>query len=404
MTIAVAQLGARMNYAVPRIAARHNLLHTFYTDFYGGKAPFNWLRHVPMVPERSSMHKLTTRRHPSLSTRSVVHFPGFGLTYPCRRDRCRTQEEQLKNAIDGGRQFNRRVTQCLQKQPLPDMLYTFSGAGLELLRFAKERGIRTIHEQTIVNHRVERDLLRREQERFPAWQQTGTFGPCSDASIEREEEEQALADRIVCGSSFVKQHSNRPADTYVIPYGVDGNATAVRLTERDRNRPLRVLVVGYVNLRKGCEYTLEAARQLTGRATFRLVGDFGMVPERVLTGFRKHTELIGVIPRARVADHYRWADVLLLPSVCEGSATVTYEALQHGLPQIVTPNAGSLIRHGEDGFVVPVGDAASIVMYLDKLAGDESLRLSMARRASETARLADYDAYADRLGQFLMAQ
>ena len=165
----------------------------------------------------------------------------------------------------------------------------------------------------------------------------GQFGPYSDASIEREEEEQNLADRIVCGSSFVREYTNRPADTHVIPYGVDENPTAVQPKERDRNRPLRVSVVGYVNLRKGCEYTLEAARQLTGRATFRLVGDFGMVPDRVLPEFRKHTELIGVIPRAWVANHYRWADVLLLPSVCEGSATVTYEALQHGLPQIVTP-------------------------------------------------------------------
>ena len=403
MTIAVAQLGARMNYAVPRIAARHNLLHTFYTDFYGDKAPFSYLR-LPMVPERSPLHKLTTRCHPSLSTRNIVHFPGFGLTYPYRRDRCRTQEEQLQNAIDGGRQFNWRVIRQLQKRPLPDRLYTFSGAGLELLRFAQKHGIRTIHEQTIVNHRVERDLLRREQERFPAWQQTGQFGPYSDASVEREEEEQMLADRIVCGSSFVKQHTNRPADTWVIPYGVDENLTPARPAERQKNGPLRVLVVGYVNLRKGCEYTLEAARQLAGCATFRLVGDFGMVPERVLPEFRKHTELIGVIPRARVADHYRQADVLLMPSVCEGSATVTYEALQHGLPQIVTPNTGSLIRHGEDGFVVPVGDAASIVTYVDKLAGDESLRLSMAHRALETAKLANYDAYADRLGQFLMAQ
>ena len=402
MTIAVAQLGARMNYAVPRIAAQHDLLQTFYTDFYGDKTPFGWLRHVPM-PDRLPIHKLTTRYHPALPTRQVVHFPFFGLTYPYRQNRSRTQEERLKNFIDGGQYFNRQVMCQMQKRPLPDMLYTFNLAGLELLRFAKEYGIRTVHEQTIVNYRVERELIQREQERFPRWQSGGWSGSYSDAYAEREEEEQLLADRIVCGSSFVKQHIEYPIKTHVIPYGVEEYAPAVRPTERAASGPLRVLVVGYVNLRKGCEYTLEAAKQLAGKATFRLVGDYRMTPKAVLADFRKHTELTGSIPRMRVVDHYRWADVCLLPSVCEGSATVTYEALQHGLPQIVTPNAGSLVSHGHDGFVVPPGDVASIVTYLDKLAGDEPLRLSIGCNALQTAKEANCDAYAVRLSQFLRA-
>ena len=402
MTIAVAQLGARMNYAVPRIAAQHDLLQTFYTDFYADKTLFGWLRHVPM-PDRLPIRKLTTRYHPALPTRRVVHFPLFGLMYPYRQNRSRTQEERLKNFIDGGRYFNRQVVRQMQKQPLPDMLYTFNLAGLELLRFAKEHGIRTVHEQTIVNYRVERDLIRHEQERFPRWQSGGWSGSYSDAYAEREEEEQLLADRIVCGSSFVKQHVKHSAKTHVIPYGVEEYAHSVRPAERTVSGPLRVLVVGYVNLRKGCEYTLEAAKQLVGRATFRLVGDYGMTPKAVLADFRKHTELTGAIPRTRVADQYRWADVCLLPSVCEGSATVTYEALQHGLPQIVTPNTGSLISHGHDGFVVPPGDVASIVTYLDRLAGDEPLRLSMGHNAWQTAKIASYDAYAVRLSQFLSA-
>lgn len=402
MTIAVAQLGARMNYAVPRIAAQYDRLHTFYTDFYGAKAPFGWLRHIP-TPAGSALHKLTGRCHSALAGQNVVHFPGFGLAYPYRRDRSRTQEERLKNFIDGGRYFNRQVIRQLQKRPLPHALYTFNSAGLELMRFARENGIRTIHEQTIVNHRVERKLVEREQERFPIWQQRGQYGAYSDAYAEREEEEQSLADSLVCGSAFVRQHSTRPADAHVVPYGVEGNPLAVQPMNR-RPGPLRVLVVGSVDLRKGCEYTLDAAKQVAGRASFRLVGDYSMTPERVLADLRKHAELTGVVPRSRVADHYRWADVCLLPSVCEGSATVTYEALQYGLPQIVTPNTGSLVRDGKEGFVVPVGDVVAIVRCLDRLAGDESLGRSMAHEAWQTANEASYEAYAVRLSKLLLAR
>jgi glycosyltransferase involved in cell wall biosynthesis len=403
MTIAVAQLGARMNYAVPRIAAQHNLLDTFYTDFYGMKPPFGWLRHVP-TPGGFPIHTLMSRSHASLPARSVVHFPWFGLAYPYRRDRSRTQEERLANFIEGGRIFNRYVIRQLQKRPLPTVLYTFNSAGLELIRFARERGIRTVHEQTIVNHRVERALIQREQEQFPAWQQRSAYGPCSDAYAEREEEEQTLVDSIVCGSPFVRQHSQRPDSTWVIPYGVEGNPIITWPAERRSVRgPLRVLVVGYVDLRKGCEYTLQAAKQLAGRATFRLVGDYSMTPARVLADFRKQAELTGVVPRSAVANHYQWADVFLLPSICEGSATVTYEALQYGLPQVVTPNTGSLIRHGREGFVVGAGDVSAIVSAIDKLAADEPLRLSMAHQALQRAKEATYETYASRLIHHLQA-
>ena len=47
------------------------------------------------------------------------------------------------------------------------------------------------------------------------------------------------------------------------------------------------------------------------------------------------------------------ADVFVFPSLFEGSAVVTYEALACGLPSVVTPDAGSVVRDGVEGFVVP---------------------------------------------------
>ena len=52
------------------------------------------------------------------------------------------------------------------------------------------------------------------------------------------------------------------------------------------------------------------------------------------------------------------ADVFAFPSLFEGSAVVTYEALACGLPSVVTPESGSVARDGVDGFVVPSGDAS----------------------------------------------
>ena len=48
------------------------------------------------------------------------------------------------------------------------------------------------------------------------------------------------------------------------------------------------------------------------------------------------------------------ANVFVLPSLTEGSARVVGEAMACGLACIVTPNCGSIIKDGYDGFIVPI--------------------------------------------------
>src|SRR5262249_11308352 len=106
---------------------------------------------------------------------------------------------------------------------------------------------------------------------------------------------------------------------------------------------------------------------------------------------------------SQMALPYAWADVFLLPSVCEGSATVTYEALAAGLPVVCTPNTGSVVRDGVDGFIVPVGDVDAIVERLERLA-DPSLRAEFSVRARGRAAEFTLDAYRRRLLAALQAK
>jgi glycosyltransferase involved in cell wall biosynthesis len=152
--------------------------------------------------------------------------------------------------------------------------------------------------------------------------------------------------------------------------------------------PLRVLVAGQVCLQKGSYYVYEAAALLQKRAQFRMVGSVAGLPENVLKKLRQRLEVVGSVPRSAMSDHYNWADVFLLPSLCEGSATVTYEALGYGLPVICTPNTGSVVRDGVEGFIVPVRDSAAIAERIERLALDEELRTQMA--ASARARAAEF--------------
>ena len=98
-----------------------------------------------------------------------------------------------------------------------------------------------------------------------------------------------------------------------------------------------------------------------------------------------------------MAAHYRWADVFVLPSICEGSAAVCYEALAYGLPVITTPNAGSVVRNGVDGYIVPIRDADAIACKLELLASDPRLLAELSANVKDRAREFTVSRYAARL-------
>ncbi len=68
------------------------------------------------------------------------------------------------------------------------------------------------------------------------------------------------------------------------------------------------------------------------------------------------------------------ADVFVFPSLFEGSAVVTYEALACGLPSVVTSAAGSVVRDRVEGFVVPPRDVRMLAEKMEQLGCNPALR------------------------------
>jgi glycosyltransferase involved in cell wall biosynthesis len=74
--------------------------------------------------------------------------------------------------------------------------------------------------------------------------------------------------------------------------------------------------------------------------------------------------------------------------------------LAHALPVICTPNTGSIVRDGVEGFIVPIQDSEAIVECLKQLTSDPGLYTSMSERALGRYRSAgNLDSYASRLGE-----
>jgi glycosyltransferase involved in cell wall biosynthesis len=325
----------------------------------------------------------------------ITAYNSFGFEYARRLRAARSEEQRIGAYLWAGRVFCSKV--LARGFGAADSVFGFNTAVLEILQSAKQRGLQTVMEQTIAPSGIEADLLDAERAAFPDWAEQDQPSPLRREVADREASEWDLADVILCGSGFVREGvrgCGGPADRcVVVPYGVSLSPLTER---REPHQPLRVLVVGAVGLRKGSPYVVEAARRLGGATEFRLVGPVG-ASASALRDLPENVKVTDSVPRATMARHYSWADVFLLPSICEGSATATYEALGWGLPVICTPNTGSVVRDGTDGFIVPVHDVRAIVERIQALCADVGLWQRMSESAEMRASEFTVERYAERL-------
>jgi len=188
----------------------------------------------------------------------------------------------------------------------------------------------------------------------------------------------------------------------VILNGIDGDFFQP-LCDPDEHaageHPVQILFVGRIVEQKGLAYLLQGVRLLLDRVgprfTVRIVGDGPLRADMEALvdelGTADRVEFTGWVPVEQVRTFLQTADVFVLPSLMEGLSIALLQAMSCGLPVVVTDALGNneLVRAGENGFLVPVGDAAALSQALAVLVQDEDTRARMGRYAREVA--AGYD-------------
>lgn len=397
--IAVAQLGARRHYAVPRILHEAGLLETFYTDLYAGAGwPARLVNSVPQALRTGPLHRLASRTA-ELPPEQVRQFASFGVARRMRKFRRNSPAGTRQAQLAANRRFGQLVADCGLGNA--NAVYVFNGAGLEILQAARARGLHTILDQTSAPVELEEQLAREERERWPEWETGGTPEAVWRPFAERERTEWSLADAVICGSQHVCDclADAIPAGVPIkaVPYGVDPQRYPGRV-RAPANRPLRVLFVGHVRLLKGIQYLAAASRLLQSKdVEVRIVGHV-KVSARAVAELGRSVQIAGQVQRGTIGGQYDWADVFVLPTLSEGSAAVCYEALASGLPVITTPQSGSVVVDGRDGFLIPMRDPAAIADKIDRLARDRELLAHLSEQALVTAAAYTTDTYRERLG------
>ena len=408
--ILVAQIGARRHYAVPAALERAGLLEALVTDVCASDP---WVRRLGrVIPSSVKSGKLRSLfdRQPTGVPDSKVHclWPTTVRSQLVRRLQGTQPQGQYARWVTQNEEFGRAVVQ--RGFGNATAVYGFNAASVEIFETAKLRGLKCILDMTIAPLEVIERLLTEERQKFPHLEVGAGLSDSSDTLIARERREWELADLILCGSEYVADtlaEVGVPASKCrVVRWGYSGPSVQ---TERSHHSgPLRVLIAGTVELRKGIPYALQAAQQLAdAQYHFHFVGPSRLNEKLLATQFTDNIqgttiEFAGAVPRSQMTLAYQQADVLLHSSLAEGSANVCYEAMAHGLPVIATPNAGSAVTDGVDGFIIPIRDPQAIARCLKNFTNADCLH-QLGIAASHTAAAWTPDCYTEELRSVLQA-
>lgn len=278
----------------------------------------------------------------------------------------------------------------------PELFHGWNNMCLRTLGRANRAGATTVVERASSHPTVQRRLVEREYREHGVDQ---SF--VSDRTHRRAVAELERADAVFVPSEFVYdsfREEGVPDDKlYTIPFGVDTATFAPPANLARSGTGFTALFAGQVSIRKGIQYLLPAWEKADVDGTLRIAGEVQDAAEPIVERYRNRhdIEFLGWVDDMH--REYERASVFVFPSVEEGSALVSYEAMASGLPSIVTPNVGSLVRDEREGLLVPPRAVDPLSTALERLAADPELRARFGEAARERVEDYTWERYGERV-------
>lgn len=162
----------------------------------------------------------------------------------------------------------------------------------------------------------------------------------------------------------------------------------------------RLVCVGRLCEQKGQLLLLQALREVRAQGVaceLVLAGDGEMRPEIEhyiqANGLQPAVRVTGWISSTQVREELQSARAMVLPSFAEGLPVVIMEALALARPVVTTAIAGipELVRHGEQGWLLPAGDQDALVAAMYEVLAAPPAQLSAMGLAGRERVLARHD-------------
>ena len=373
------QLGAREHYSVPRALQLRNQLGLLVTDVWSGGATESGLFGA----------RARGRFHPELRSAEVN---AWTWGYRANEFFVRLRRNNWDRILARNDWFQSRALSAMKafrdKHPERSVvLFAYSYAALRMVAFARKAGWFTVLGQIdggLGEHRLIGDI----QRGIRGYENDWTAGP--DRYWDEWKEECALADRIIVNSDWSRRCLTsvgvQPDKLVTIPLAYEPPPAAQSFRRKipvgfGPDRPFRVLFLGQVTVRKGVTAIFDSLDALKGEPVeFRMVGPVTIGLSEAL---RNHPQIrwVGPVPRSEVAREYQQADVLIFPTFSDGFGITQLEAQAWKLPIIASKNCGEVVRHLENGYVLPMVSPVDIAAAIRWIMAEPDRLGTMSRNS-----------------------
>ena len=222
-----------------------------------------------------------------------------------------------------------------------------------------------------------------------------------------QEEAISVAGRLIALSKserdlLVSYYPGASGRIRVVGNGIADSEAARKASERHRSPPAQVVILysGRLVERKGIRELLAAAPLVLAAVPsvrFVFVGGPPLLSgEEVarqwlpddLAGESERIFFTGWLSPDRVAEWYRAADVLVVPSRYEPFGMVLLEGMLHGLAIVASATGGpvEIVRDEESGLLFPPRDVARLAQALIRVAANADLRERLGHEAAADVR------------------
>lgn len=176
--------------------------------------------------------------------------------------------------------------------------------------------------------------------------------------------------------------------------------------------PLHLLFLANVTPLKGLHVLLDALSEVPAAScsldvagSLSVDAPYAAHMQNVARTLRFPVAFHGVLDGQPLAALLRRSDVLVVPSYYEGFGISYLEGMAFGLPAVGTA-AGAIpktIHDGENGYVIPPGDAAALAAIITNLSSDRQLLAHLSTGALESFQVAQtWSQSAARIRRFLL--
>ncbi|MDR2408803.1 MAG: glycosyltransferase family 4 protein [Bacteroidales bacterium] len=222
------------------------------------------------------------------------------------------------------------------------------------------------------------------------------------------EKEISLTDYFLVGSQFVQrslEYNNIDSKKInIIPYGIDITKFTYKVKKKCET-PLKLIFTGNDMYRKGIHHLLNVVSQFDKtQVVLTIVGVFSN-KEYYYQQYAKRDNIhfTGFVTHDTLSELYHQADVFVLPSLAEGFAQVSIEAMSCGLPVICTENSGcnDAIVDYENGFVIKASDREALKNRIEWCIQNKDKLVQMGKNARKIATSYTWEHYYDKIASVI---